>query len=237
MAFLVIYYMKKYIPNTLTCLNLFSGCVGVLFALKGEFQYTFYCVLFSGICDFFDGMAARALHVKSTIGKELDSLADMISFGFLPGAVIYFLLKEINTEMSLLPYLAFVMTVFSGLRLAKFNVDERQSTDFIGLNTPMNTFYIISLPFIAQIYPEIIMNNVFLLITVAVSSTLLVSELRLFSMKLSSLSWKVNQFKYLFLILSVVLLALLKFLAIPFILLAYIVFSIIHFRTIQQDKG
>jgi len=223
--------MKKYIPNTLTCLNLFSGCIGVLFALKGEFQFTFYCVLFSGVCDFFDGMAARTLNVKSTIGKELDSLADMVSFGFLPGSVIYFLLKEINTAESLLPYLAFIMTVFSGLRLAKFNVDERQSTDFIGLNTPMNTFYIISIPFIAQVYPEWVMTNIFLLLTTVLSSVLLVSEIRLFSMKLSSLRWKDNKFKYIFLLMSTVLVVMLKFLALPIVLLLYILLSIIHFRS------
>ncbi|WP_270089683.1 CDP-alcohol phosphatidyltransferase family protein [Sphingobacterium sp. SYP-B4668] len=229
--------MKKYIPNTLTCLNLFSGCIGVLFALKGEFQLTFYCILFSGICDFFDGMAARALNVKSTIGKELDSLADMVSFGFLPGAVIFFLLKEINSEDSMLPYLAFVMTVFSGLRLAKFNVDERQSTDFIGLNTPMNTFYIISIPFIAQVYPEWIMTNAFLLFSTILSSALLVSEIRLFSMKLSSLKWKDNKFKYIFLLVSAVLVIIWKFLALPIVLLLYILLSIVHFKTQKKSQS
>lgn len=220
--------MKKHIPNALTCLNLFSGCIGVLFALKGEYLNVFYCALASGIFDFFDGMLARALHVKSAIGKELDSLADMVSFGFLPGAVLYVLLSR-ATESVYWPYLGFVVTVFSALRLAKFNIDERQSTDFIGLNTPMNTFFIISLPFIAQDYPNVIVHVWFLSFIVAACSFLLVSEMKLFSMKLSSLGWKENRFKYLFLAVSAILIVFLGFLSLPIILVLYIVFSQIHF--------
>src|SRR5215813_3421668 len=134
--------MKKYIPNSITSLNLFSGCIGVVMALQGNYLMAFYCVLASGIFDFFDGMSARALHVKSLIGKELDSLADVISFGFLPGAIIFTMLGE-TTDNPYVPYLGFVLTVFSALRLAKFNIDTRQSTDFIGVNTPMNTFFIV----------------------------------------------------------------------------------------------
>ncbi|MGN5955863.1 CDP-diacylglycerol--serine O-phosphatidyltransferase [Sphingobacterium lactis] len=230
--------MKKYIPNTITSLNLFSGCIGVIMALRGEFNYAFYCVLASGIFDFFDGMSARALHVKSLIGKELDSLADVISFGFLPGTIIYMLLKE-STTNEYIPYLAYILTVFSALRLAKFNIDTRQTTDFIGVNTPMNTFVIISLPFISQQFPAIINTYGLLLITI-VSSLLLVSEIKLFSMKLSSLKWAVNKYKYLFLLTSVILLIFLKFLALPIILVLYIIFSYIHFSSEKsldnQDK-
>lgn len=230
-----LYYirMKKHIPNTLTCLNLFSGCIGVLFALKGEYLNVFYCVLASGVFDFFDGMVARALHVKSLIGKELDSLADMVSFGFLPGVVMYTLLQQ-ATDDTYLPYLAFLIPVFSALRLAKFNIDERQTTDFIGVNTPMNTFFIISLPFIAETYPDIILQTPVLLVITVVTSLLLVSEIKLFSMKLSSLAWADNKYKYLFLVLSVLLLVLLKFIALPLILLAYILFSFLHFS--QEAK-
>ena len=226
--------MKKYIPNTITSLNLFSGCIGTVMVLNQEFTMAFYCVLASGIFDFFDGMSARALHVKSLIGKELDSLADVISFGFLPGAILFMMLKE-TTAHPYLPYLGFIITVFSALRLAKFNIDTRQTTDFIGVNTPMNTFVIISLPFIAQDYPAI--YSTWLLLAIAlVSSLLLVSEIKLFSMKLSSLSWQVNKFKYLFLIVSVVLLFLLKFMALPIILILYIVFSKIHFANEVTDQ-
>ena len=223
--------MKKYIPNTITSLNLFSGCIGTVMVLNQEYLLAFYCVLASGIFDFFDGMSARALHVKSLIGKELDSLADVISFGFLPGAIIFTMLQD-TTANPYLPYLGFIITVFSALRLAKFNIDTRQTTDFIGVNTPMDTFFIVSLPFIAESYPAL--KNTWILLAIAiVSSLLLVSEIKLFSMKLSSLSWDINKYKYLFLMVSVVLLFLLKFLALPIILLLYILFSFIHFRTVK----
>jgi len=227
--------MKKYIPNSITSLNLFSGCIGVVMALQGNYLMAFYCVLASGIFDFFDGMSARALHVKSLIGKELDSLADVISFGFLPGTIMFMMLKE-STDSQYLPYLGYVMTIFSALRLAKFNIDTRQTTDFIGVNTPMNTFFIISLPFIAQDYP--VLHNVFLLLgIVAVCSFLLVSEIKLFSMKLSSLAWSANKFKYLFLLLSLVLIVLLKFLALPLVLVLYILFSYLHFASVPKEAS
>lgn len=225
--------MKKHIPNTITCLNLFSGCIGVLMALKGDYITTAYCVLASGIFDFFDGMVARLLHVKSNIGKELDSLADMVSFGFLPGAILYMLLSEVFIEQPLFAYLGFVVTVFSALRLAKFNLDERQTTDFIGLNTPMNTFYVLSLPFIAEKYPDIISNPFFLLISTALTSFLLVSEIRLFSMKLSSMAWSENKYKFIFVILAVVLFAVFQFVALPIILLSYILLSLLHFQRLK----
>ncbi|MCA5005442.1 CDP-diacylglycerol--serine O-phosphatidyltransferase [Sphingobacterium bovistauri] len=221
--------MKKYIPNTITSLNLFSGCLGILFVLKGDYLSAFYCVLASGIFDFFDGLVARLLNVKSLIGKELDSLADVISFGFLPGTILYMMLKEVSTS-EYLPYLGFVVTVFSALRLAKFNIDERQTSDFIGVNTPMNTFLIVSLPFIGNVYPQYI-YNVYLLVGITlITSALLVSELKLFSMKLNSLKWELNKYKYLFLIVSIVLVLWLKILAIPIIFLLYILFSLLHFK-------
>jgi CDP-diacylglycerol--serine O-phosphatidyltransferase len=132
-----------------------------------------------------------------------------------------------------LPYLGFVVTVFSALRLAKFNIDTRQTEDFIGLNTPMNTFLIVSLPFIQKDYPQIIESTLFLIALAVVLSWLLVSEIRIFSMKLSKLSWEHNKYKYLFLICSIALIMVLKFVAVPFILLLYIGFSILHFKKIK----
>ncbi|MGY4385100.1 CDP-diacylglycerol--serine O-phosphatidyltransferase [Pedobacter sp. UYP24] len=225
--------IKKHIPNAITCANLFSGCIGIVYAFNGSLEIAAYFVLLSGIFDFFDGLAARALNVKSTIGKELDSLADMVSFGFLPGAVMFKLLQTSDYPSEYLPYLGFIITVFSALRLAKFNVDTRQTEEFIGLNTPMNTLLIVSLPFINRDYPEIINSTLFLLGLIALLSWLLVSEIRIFSLKLSNLGWKENQFKYLFLILSVFLAVVLKFVAVPFILILYIAFSIVHFRKIK----
>ena len=221
--------MKKHIPNIITSLNLFSGCIAILMILKGDFQSALYCVIASGIFDFFDGMVARLLHVKSLIGKELDSLADVISFGLVPGMVMFSLLSKMDTYQ-FVPYLGFLITVFSALRLAKFNIDERQTSDFIGVNTPMNTFLVMSVPFLVERYPEYI-NNLYVLISlILITSILLVSEIKLFSMKLSSLKWKDNKFKYAFLILSVILLITLKVLAIPVIFVFYIIFSILHFN-------
>ncbi len=226
---LFLFVMKKYIPNTITSLNLFSGCIGILMVLKGDYLTAFYCVLASGIFDFFDGLVARLLKVKSLIGKELDSLADVVSFGFLPGAILYTMIREVSTS-EYLPYIGFVVTVFSALRLAKFNIDERQTSDFIGVNTPMNTFLIVSLPFIGQVYPQYIYNIYVLIGVTMLTSILLVSELKLFSMKLNSLKWGVNKFKYLFLIISLILVAWMEILAIPLVFVLYILFSILHFK-------
>ncbi|MBK0382403.1 CDP-diacylglycerol--serine O-phosphatidyltransferase [Pedobacter sp. SD-b] len=220
--------IKKHIPNALTCGNLLSGCAGIVYAFNGNLKTVAFFVLVSGIFDFFDGFAARLLNVKSDIGKELDSLADVVSFGLLPGLVIYKLL--LMSGAGYLAYAGFLITIFSALRLAKFNIDTRQTEDFIGLNTPMNTFFIISLPWLADDFP-FINNNYFLITIVLVVSYLLVSEIRLFSMKMRGLSWTANKYKFIFLILSIVLLAFLKFAAIPIILILYILFSQIHFKT------
>jgi CDP-diacylglycerol--serine O-phosphatidyltransferase len=222
--------VKKHIPNAITCANLFSGCIGIVYALNGQLETAAYFVLLSGIFDFFDGFAARLLHVKSAIGKELDSLADMVSFGFLPGIVMFQLLKQSDYPSEYLPYLGFLITVFSALRLAKFNIDTRQTEDFIGLNTPMNTLFVVSLPFIQRDYPALIGSTILLVALIAILSALLVSEIRIFSMKLGSTSWELNKFRYIFLILSALLIPFLKFAAVPFILMMYIGFSLLHFK-------
>lgn len=222
--------MKKHIPNALTCANLLSGCIGIVFAFKGDLNIAAYAVLLSGIFDFFDGFSARLLNVKSEIGKELDSLADMVSFGFLPGVVMFQLLTQSNLTSPYLPYAAFLITIFSALRLAKFNLDTRQTEDFIGLNTPMNTLFIVSLPFIQKDYPELINSTVLLLVLTVLMSWLLISEIRIFSLKFGTLDWHGNKIKYIFLIASAVLIALLKFAAIPIVLILYIASSFLHFR-------
>ena len=228
--------MKKHIPNALTCANLLSGCIGIVFAFKGELTITAYAVLISGIFDFFDGFSARLLNVKSEIGKELDSLADVVSFGFLPGVVMFQLLSQSNITSPYLPYTAFLITIFSALRLAKFNLDTRQTEDFIGLNTPMNTLFIVSLPFIQRDYPEIINSTLFLIGITILMSWLLVSEIKIYSLKFGTSNWKDNKIKYIFLIISAVLIALLKFAAIPIVLVLYIASSFLHFRNeIESD--
>lgn len=221
--------IKKHIPNALTCANLFSGCIGVVYAFNGDLKTVAFFVIASGVFDFVDGFAARLLNVKSEIGKELDSLADVVSFGFLPGVIMFELLGGNSNHLA---YVGFLITIFSALRLAKFNIDTRQTEEFIGLNTPMNTFFIISLPYLSDRF--LFINNTYFLLSVTlVCSLLLVSELKLFSMKISGLQWAKNKFKFIFLFISVVLLAFFNFAALPIILILYILFSQIHFKYSQ----
>lgn len=222
--------MKTHIPNLVTCMNLFSGCLGIVFAFQGNFPLVVVCVLLSGVFDLFDGLVARLLNVSSAIGKQLDSLADVISFGFLPGMIYYTLIENSSTVLTDYPYIGFLIPIFSALRLAKFNLDERQTEDFIGLNTPMNTFYTMSLPFIALTFPQIIYTPWFLIGSIMVTSWLLISEIKLFSMKFKDLSWAGNRFRYSFLAVSAALLVWLEFIAIPGILILYVLFSYAHFR-------
>lgn len=226
--------MKRHIPNAITCANLFSGCIGIVYAFNGALETAAYLVLLSGIFDFFDGFVARLLNVKSDIGKELDSLADVVSFGFLPGMVMFQLLSQSDFPSPYLPYVGFIITVFSALRLAKFNIDTRQTEDFIGLNTPMNTLFIVSLPFIQKDYPSLIGSAPLLIALIVLLSWLLVSEIKIFSLKFNSTSWAKNKIKYIFLILSVLLIVFLKFAAVPLILVLYIGLSLIHFRQMKE---
>lgn len=228
--------MKKHIPNAITSLNLFTGCIAVIYALSANYTAVFYCLLVCGVFDFFDGTAARLLKVKSAIGKELDSLADVVSFGLVPGMVVYAMLRD-SDSTSLWPYVAFLITIFSAIRLAKFNIDERQTTDFIGVNTPMNSFFIISLPFLRNDYPTIFGNPYLLAAIVVLVCYLLISEVRLFSMKFSDLSWGNNKFKFLFLLSALLLIVLLKFLAVPLIFALYFLFSYLHFRSVELPNG
>jgi len=228
--------MKKHIPNALTCGNLFAGCIGIVFAFKDQLEITAYAVLISGIFDFFDGFAARLLNVKSPIGKELDSLADMVSFGFLPGVVLFSLLSSSDSTSEYLPYAGFIITIFSALRLAKFNIDTRQTEDFIGLNTPMNTLFIISLPFLQKDYPQLIGSAWILIVVTLVMSWLLISEIKIFSLKFSSFAWSANKIKFIFLIISLLLVILLQFAAIPLILILYIGLSFLYFKKSETNQ-
>lgn len=172
--------------------------------------------------DFADGMAARLLNVKSAIGKELDSLADNVTFGVLP-ALLMFLMLQDKTHSPWLPYIAFLIAVFSALRLAKFNVDTRQEENFIGLPTPANALFISSLVFFQESLP------IELLITITVIfSLLLVAELPLFSLKLKSAKWSGNEIRIIFILLSVLLIIFLQLAALPFIIISYILLSLIY---------
>ena len=228
--------MKKHIPNAITCLNLFSGCLALYFAFQNQLVYTAYLVGVAAVLDFLDGMVARVLGAYSEIGKQLDSLADMVSFGVVPGTVMFMLLQRaddsfLGIPMQTFAFFGFLITVFSGLRLAKFNIDTRQTTSFIGLPTPANTIFVSSLPLILQngdlMHFAIILNPWVLLILTVLLSYLLVAELPLFALKFKNLSWKDNSVRFTFLILSAILVALLNFAAIPLIIVLYILLSII----------
>lgn len=219
--------MKKHLPNFLTCCNLICGCLGVVFVLDGRDFPAAYFVWLAGLFDFFDGFAARMLKVTSPIGKELDSLADMVSFGLLPSVVMYKMISE-STDMSVLPYIAFTIAVFSALRLAIFNVDETQTDSFRGLNTPANTLFITSLPLLYNRVGTWLNDPRVLVAITLVFSFLLVSRIRFFAFKFKNFSWGDNKIRFTFLLLAVLLLITLKVLAIPIIIILYIVFSLIN---------
>ena len=231
------YEIKKHIPNALTCGNLICGIFGILYVFKGDLITASFLIGIALICDFLDGFIARLLHVSSPIGKELDSLADMVTFGVLPAFMLLKLIEGSCTTGTCTiglggfykPYIALSLAVFSALRLAKFNVDTRQSHSFIGVPTPANGMLVASLPLIIMYQPEIslylIQFNVLVIYSV-VMSYLLVAEIPLFALKFKNFGWANNQIKYIFLIFSVILLIMLKFVAIPVIIFLYISLSV-----------
>ena len=201
--------LKKSLPNGLTCCNLISGCIAVSYALGGDAQTALLFIIIGAVFDFFDGFTARALKVSSPIGKELDSLADDITFGFAPSAIAFMMLKQCAVPDSLLgaqkiyPYAAFVMAAFSALRLAKFNLDEHQTSSFIGMPTPANALFWGALA--CSVNAELLASSAaayIIILMVFGSSALLVSEIPMFALKFKNYSWKDNKVKYIFLALS-----------------------------------
>lgn len=205
--------IKKHLPNAVTCCNLLSGAAAVMLAAEGEFRLAFLFILLGAIFDFFDGLTARALHVSSGIGKELDSLADCITFGLAPSVM---LMQAIRLETGVSNYdwgwwsaVALLMAAFSALRLAKFNVDERQTSSFIGLATPANALFWASL---LAAFPELASYAQWipfaLIAMMLLSCWLLVSEIPFFSLKFKNLSWADNKERFIFLIGAAVLVVL-----------------------------
>jgi len=216
--------MKKHIPNFITSLNLFSGCVAVFLAFNGNYQGAFIAILIAAVFDFLDGFAARMLKAYSPMGKELDSLADVISFGMAPGAIVFSLLNETGIN-ELLPYLAFLIPVFSGLRLARFNIDERQTSSFIGLPTPANAIFWAGLAFS---FSDFLVTNLWILVVFTLLfSYLLVAEIPMFSLKFKNLAWKDNQIQFLFLFGCAIILAIFQLNAFALLVGWYILLSVI----------
>lgn len=217
--------IRKSIPNFLTCCNLVCGCFGIVACLESWTTPAAYFVWAAAVFDFFDGFAARWLKVNSPIGKELDSLADVISFGLLPAMVMYKMIQPVASG-TWVPYIAFMIAAFAALRLAIFNVDETQSDSFKGLNTPSNTLFITSLPLVFAPGSWVRHEMVLVLITI-IFSLLMVSHFRFFAFKFKSYRWEDNRLRFTFLLASVLLLILLRLAAIPLIILMYVVASLV----------
>jgi CDP-diacylglycerol--serine O-phosphatidyltransferase len=223
--------LKKHIPNLITLLNLSSGFIAILLAAQGLLQEAAIMVVIAAVFDFFDGFAARLLHVKSAMGKELDSLSDVVSVGVAPAVIMYFLLCEmgINSpvfyEITILPaFIAILFPCCVALRLAKFNLDERQTTVFYGLPSPAAAFVLISLPF----FPLFACSFYIYTALILLLCVLMLSNIQLFSLKLANYKIKNNIFRYILLCLALFLFLWLKQLALPFIIGAYIVLSIVQ---------
>lgn len=251
--------IKKHIPNAITCCNLLCGCLAIVQAFEGNLVYAAYLVGLAAIFDFFDGFAARMLRVASPIGKDLDSLADMVTFGLVPGVVVFQLfqfsmlnyaerchIEETPSYFSFLKYSAFIITIFSALRLAKFNNDIRQLDSFIGVPTPAVAIFVLSTAYILSkkyygIYDfdecliqdgfektlNFIANPHVLFVISLILSILLVSELPLFALKFKFFGWKGNRIRYTFLGLSLILLISLGVIGIPLIIILYVLISVI----------
>jgi len=244
--------MKKHIPQFITMLNILCGCIATVFAVLNMLELAAIFVFLGIVFDFFDGLAARLLDAQSELGIQLDSLADVITSGLVPGIVMFQLLAMSQTggwnldlsgtsealtwtgfKISFLPFFGFLITLASAYRLAKFNIDENQATSFIGLPTPANALLILSLPLILlyqgnDYLNQIILNPWFLIIITILSSYLLNSRVELFALKFKNWSFKDNALRYIFVIVSLVLLLTMKFLAVPAIVLFYIVSSMVY---------
>lgn len=219
--------MKKHIPNFITCLNLFAGSMAVYYGFQGDYGLVLVLLLIAAVFDFADGLAARVLKAYSPMGKELDSLADVISFGFAPGVLVFSILSSSSLPFWL-AFSGFIIPVFSALRLAKFNIDERQTDSFIGLPTPANAIFWCGISYSFNDY--LIEYPYITLALTLIFSFLLVSELPMFSLKFKNLNWENNQVQYMFLSVSIILIAVLGIKSPGMIIAWYILFSLLlHF--------
>ena len=283
--------IRRLIPNLLTAGNLVGGILAIILTLQGHVELAPYCIFVSALFDFLDGFVARLLKVQSELGKQLDSLADMVTFGVAPGIIVFELIRTeliinfkyqdylpsslvndfpMNTSsecellsarwaggteqicatntFQFLPYLAFIIPVFALFRLAKFNLDTRQTSSFIGLPTPAMTIFIASLPILIDegyhhygtwqfiVVTDWIMNPYFLIGSSVILSILMVVELPLFALKFKHFKFKGNEIRYIFLTISIILLATLFVWALPIIILLYIILSVINNLTKKQSK-
>ncbi|HSZ25803.1 MAG TPA: CDP-alcohol phosphatidyltransferase family protein [Cytophagaceae bacterium] len=258
---------KKHIPNALTCANLLCGLLGIasVFILNDDLTIASYFIYLACIFDFLDGFVARLLNVSSSIGKELDSLADVVTFGVLPGFILatllglqflssfgnipaqgFYYIKEPEADnIFMMQYgwklalLSFLIPLFSALRLAKFNIDERQHDHFIGLPTPANALFISALPFLVNSnlpFAHLITSPIVILVMVPILSYLLIAELPLIALKFKNFGWQDNKMRYILIISALLLIVTLNFMAIPIIIILYIILSIIDNKVVLKTK-
>lgn len=233
----------SFVPNTITSLNVLSGSLSIVMAFNNQLLWAGGFILLAAFFDFFDGLSARLLNAYSAMGKELDSLADVISFGFAPAAIVHIFVKEkvlitplfsdASAGQLILVFIPFFMVVFSALRLAKFNIDTRQTDAFIGLPTPANALVWASLPFILAFNQSPFIQKItdsagFLLILAMVLSLLLVVEVPMFSLKFKNFSFQENKIRFVFLAGCLLLIAIFTLTSIPLIVIWYILLSIIN---------
>jgi CDP-diacylglycerol--serine O-phosphatidyltransferase len=228
--------IKAQVPNLITLLNLFCGCIALVFAFLHNFEYAFYFVCLGIFFDFFDGFFARLFHVSSPLGLQLDSLADMVTSGVVPGLILFTLLAN-STEgvvfFEYLPYFGFVVTLGACYRLANFNIDSRQTDSFIGLPTPANALFLLSLPLIimANDFPVItaMLQNHWVLMGITVLSAYIMNaEIPLFSLKIKNFSFAKYKLHISFLLVSILLLVFFKYLGVALVILSYILLSVIN---------
>jgi len=234
--------LLRHLPNFITLLNLFSGCIAVVFAFQDNYLYAFGFVALGIFFDFFDGFFARILNASSPIGLQLDSLADMVTSGVVPGLVMYKMLFDTVDNFDLpawVPYLGFVITLGSCYRLANFNVDTRQTDSFIGLPTPANALFITSLPLVlantdSMILLQLLITPWTLLFVTALSAFILNAEIPLFSLKFKSASLQKNGLQIIFLCISVLFLVFFRYSGIPLIIIVYVLMSMLNNRFFKQ---
>ncbi len=229
--------IKKQVPNTITLLNLFCGCIAMVFALKNDFEMAFYFVSLGIFLDFFDGFFARLFQVSSPLGLQLDSLADMVTSGVVPGIVMYQMIgsssgyPKLDWIVEPFPFVGFLITLGSCYRLANFNIDTRQTDSFIGLPTPANALFILSLPLVLRDLDSFfvleLLTNPFVLIGITLLSVyMLNAEIPLFSLKIKQMSLKKNALQFSFLLSSLVLLVVFQYAGIPLVIVLYVLLSV-----------
>lgn len=236
--------IKKHIPNSITLLNLFCGCIAMVFVSNKDFEIAFFFVFLGIFFDFFDGFFARLFKVTGELGLQLDSLADMVTSGVVPGYVMYFLLMNSQQEISdslYFPFLGFIITLGSCYRLAFFNIDTRQTDSFIGLPTPANSLFILSLPLVitysdSLLVLEILTNQWILLLITAFSAYILNAEIPLFSLKIKKFTLKDNLLQIIFLTLSVLLVVFFQYAGVPLVIIGYVLLSVVNNRFSLDGK-